>query len=162
MSNETEQPTIIVKSTRFGDMTVAAETVIEFPSGLIGFPRHKRFVMFDHKPPFAWLHSVDDAALAFVVMDGSQFVQKFDMKAPFGSTEIDLKEEDEFAILIVVTVRSDPKFTTANVKAPLFVNIRNRKGTQVIYDDARFPTRFHLWGEPGDKPAEKAGEEPKK
>lgn len=166
MSNEPEQPTIIVKSTRFGDMTVAADTVIEFPSGLIGFPKHRKFVMFDHKPPFAWLHSIEDSSLAFVVMDGSQFVQQFDMRAPFGSVEIDLKDDDEFAILIVVTVRSDPKFTTANLKAPLFVNIRNRKGTQVIYDDSKYPTRFHLWGTPeqqgGDQGGQPAGEPEKK
>ena len=151
MSKGKTPETIIVQSTRFGDMSVAADTIIDFPAGLIGFPRHKKYVMFDHKPPFAWLHSTEDPSLAFVVMDGSQFTEQFDMKIPFGSTEIDLQEGDEFAILIVVTVRSDPKFTTANVKAPLFVNVKNRKGTQVIYDDPKFPTRFHLWGEPDAK-----------
>jgi flagellar assembly factor FliW len=37
--------------------------------------------------------------------------------------------------------------TTANLKAPIFVNLRNRKGVQIIFDDPRYSTRFPLWSE---------------
>jgi FliW protein len=37
--------------------------------------------------------------------------------------------------------------TTVNLKAPLFVNMRNRRGVQIIIDDARFSTRHPLWSE---------------
>ena len=50
---------------------------------------------------------------------------------------------------MIVTVRPDPKLTSANLKAPLFINLRNRKGTQIIFDDPRLSTRFLLWGEDG-------------
>ena len=153
---------IVVKSARFGDISIEADSVIEFPGGMIGFPRHKKFVMFDHKPPFAWLHSTEDPNLAFVVIDGSQFTDKFEFRAPFGDKEIDLKETDEYAILVVVTVRSDPKTTTANLKAPLFVNIKNRRGVQIIYDNQIYPTRFHLWGEGDGEPSKPAPEGEKK
>jgi flagellar assembly factor FliW len=144
-SSAAEAPTIVVPSTRFGDLTVPADSIITFPAGVIGFPKATRYVMIDHKPPFSWLHSADDPHLAFVVVDGFEFGKQYDLKPPFGDKEIDLKDEDEYAILVIVTVRPDPKDTTANLKAPLFVNVRNRKGIQVIYDNPKYPTRFPLW-----------------
>lgn len=159
-----QQQTLTFTSTRFGEFTVPVESVIEIPSGIIGFPHASRFVMLEHKQPFSWLHSIDDPNLAFVVVDGFEFGHQFDVKPPVGDKDTDLQADDEFAILIIVTVRPDPRLTTANLKAPVFVNMRNRKGVQIIVDDARYSTRFPLWSEepaaaPADKPAaEGAGE----
>ncbi len=155
--------TLVIQSSRFGELTVPADSVIEFPVGVIGFPRHKRYVMLEHKPPFSWLHSVDDPNLAFVVVDGLEFGAAYNLEPPVGDREIDLRQDDEYAILVIVTVRSDPSLTTANLKAPLFVNLRNRKGVQVIYDDARLSTRYPLWSpsaeQEGGEGASEAGKE---
>jgi flagellar assembly factor FliW len=142
---------VTVRSSRFGEMTVPAESVITFPTGIIGFPRHTRFVMFDHKPPFSWLHSADDENLAFVVVDGFAFGSDYAPRPPYGDEAIELAEGDEYALVVIVTVRPDAKMTTANLKAPIFVNLKNRRGTQVIYDNPKFSTRHPLWG--SDDPA---------
>lgn len=149
MSDDTpkEEPAVLVKSSRFGELSVPLSSIIEIPSGLIGFPTHTKFVMFEHKPPFSWFHSVDDGSLAFVVVDGFEFGKDYDVKPPAADKECDFKPEDEFAVLVIVTVRSDPRMTTVNLKAPVFVNMRNRKGIQIIIDDARFSTRHPLWSE---------------
>lgn len=145
--SDSKTDSIVVKDTRFGDLTVAPDALIEFPQGLIGFPRCRQFIMIEHKAPFSWLQSVDEPALAFVVIDGFELGQQLDLKPPLGDKDCDFKEDDEFAILVICTVRPDPTQTTANLKAPLFVNVRNRKGTQVIFDDPRYSTRHPLWGE---------------
>ena len=145
-----ENPTIIIHSTKFGDLEVPEASVITFPTGLIGLPSAKRFVMFEYKAPFSWLHSVDDPGLAFVVVNGFEFGPELTFKPPYGDKDIDLQQGDEFAILVIVTVRTDPRQTTANLKAPLFVNLKNRKGLQIIYDDPRLSTRYPLWVE-GDE-----------
>ncbi len=157
-------PMITVPSTRFGDLEVPADSVIDLPAGLIGFPLAQKFILVEHKPPFSWFHSCDDPNLAFVVIDGSEFGQHYNWKPPKNDKECDFQEEDEFAILLIVTVRPDPTMTTVNIKAPLFVNIRNRKGVQVIFDDSRYSTRHPLWTEE-DKPEdgkEEVKKEPKK
>jgi len=149
-----EAQVITVASTRFGELKVPQESVIHFPAGIIGFPQHKQFVMLEHKPPFSWLHSVDDPNLAFVVVDGLLFGEQYHLDPPVGDREIDLLEDDEYAILVIVTVRPNPKDTTANIKAPIFVNLRNRKALQVIYDNPSLTTRFAIWP---DKEEESAG-----
>ena len=113
--------------------------------------------MLEHSPPFSWLQSVDEPDLAFVVVDGFEFGEAYKVDAPIGDREIDLKEDDEFAILVIVTVRPSAADTTANLKAPLFVNLRNRKGIQVIFDNPNFSTRFPLWAE--EEEGEGASEE---
>jgi flagellar assembly factor FliW len=139
--------TVSFSSTRFGDFTVRPDSIIEIPSGVIGFPHTTKFVMLDHKPPFSWLHSIEDPNLAFVVVDGFEFGQELDLPPPIGDRDTDLQSDDEYAILIIVTVRPDPRLTTANLKAPVFVNMRNRRGVQMIIDDPRLSTRFPLWSE---------------
>jgi flagellar assembly factor FliW len=143
-----EHPKMIqIQSSRFGELSVGEDTIISFPSGLIGFPRAKQFVMLEHKAPFSWLHSVEDPNLAFVVIDGYEFAEKIDLKPPYEDESCQFGRDDEFAILLVVTVRPDPKMTTVNIKAPLFVNVQNKKGVQTIIDDPAYSTRVPLWGE---------------
>lgn len=164
MSSETdiEGEKITFVSSRFGELEVPASSVIEFPNGVIGFPHARRYVMIEHKHPFSWLHSLEDSNLAFVVVDGFEFGSQFDVKPPYGDKECDFREEDEYAILIIVTVRPDPRLTTANLKAPLFVNMRNRKGVQIIFDDPRYSTRFPLWADDAAEETAKPEDEGKK
>lgn len=143
-----DQLNITFLSARFGELTVPSDSVIEFPLGLIGFPNYRRFVLLEHRSPFSWLHSIDEPALAFVVVDGFEQSQFYNLSSPFSVKECDFCDTDEYAILIIVTVRPDPNQTTANVKAPLFINVRNRKGVQVIYDDSALSTRHPLWVTP--------------
>jgi flagellar assembly factor FliW len=140
------------ESTRFGPLSVSSDRIITFPSGLIGFPRPNKFVLIDHKHPFSWLHGVDEPSIAFVVIDGFEVGYNYDLTLPFSQPECDFKETDEFAILVVVTVRGDPSATTANLKAPLFVNIRNLRGAQVIFDSPDLSTRVPLCDIPGFSP----------
>jgi flagellar assembly factor FliW len=146
MNNENKKM-LMFQSARFGEFTVAEDTLICFPGGLVGFPNDERFVILEHKEPFCWLHSVDNPGLAFVVIEGGEFGEVYKFQMPFGDTRIDLKPEDESAVLIIVTFRTPSTLTTANLKAPLVVNLRNRKGLQLIVDDPRFSTRTPLWQE---------------
>jgi flagellar assembly factor FliW len=151
MSSDITEETFELESTRFGNLTVPTASIIEMPVGLIGFNRVQRFVMLEHKPPFSWLQSIEDPGLAFVIVDGGEFGDEYKANPPYGDKDIDLKEDDEYALLVIVTVRPDPRDTTANLKAPIFVNIRNRKGVQVIYDNPAFSTRFPLWADDGSE-----------
>lgn len=159
--SKTNESMITVRSSRFGEMTVAESSLIHLPAGLIGFPRFAKFVMFEHKPPFSWLHSIEDENLAFVVVDGFEFGKEYDVKPPKNDKDCDFREDDEFAILVIVTVRSDPRMTTVNLKAPVFINMRNRRGVQIIIDDARFSTRHPLWSEESGAEGEAPVEEKK-
>ena len=58
---------MLVKTSRFGEVTVEDSAVITFPEGIVGFPDIRGFVMFDgpEGTPFKWLQSTERPELAF-------------------------------------------------------------------------------------------------
>lgn len=154
MSNQS--PHMIKVKGRYGEYEVASDVVISFPSGIIGFPNSKEFILLEYKEPFSFLQSVSEVDVSFVVIDGFDTMQSMNLKAPVGDVEIDLKEGDEYAVMLIVTIRNDPRDNTVNLKAPIFVNLKNRKGVQIIYDDQRLSTREPLWDEAAIKAMEDA------
>lgn len=132
-------------STRFGELEIPTSALITVVGGIIGFPNNERFALLDYNPPFSWLHSVETPDLAFVVVNGAEFGEGYRFAAPIGDRDLDLREDDDLAIMNIVTVRPDPSFTTVNLKAPVIVNLRNRRGRQLVLDNPHFPTRMNLW-----------------
>jgi flagellar assembly factor FliW len=147
MTIVSESQSIKFESSRFGSLEVPVDSVITFDHGIIGFSRYKKFVMLDYREPFSWLHSVEEPSLAFVVIDGAAFGVNYDSAIAFSDPSCEFREDDEYAVLLVVTFRSPREDSSVNTKAPLFVNIRNRKGIQAIYDSPEYATRWPLWTE---------------
>ena len=79
------------------------------------------------------------------MVNAAEFGENYNFDLPIGDRDLDLQEVDEIAVLNMVTVRPSLADTTVNLKAPLVVNLRNRRGRQFIIDDARFSMRFPLW-----------------
>ena len=149
-----------IETTRFGKLDVEKDTLIDITAGLIGFPTNRHFVLLEYTPPFSWFQSTETPDLAFVVVNAAEFGDEYRFELPMQDRTLDLKEEDEVAILNLVSIRPDPTMSTVNLKAPVIVNLRNRKGKQIILDDPRFPTRMPLYGQAEEK-KENEGE-PKK
>ena len=64
-------------SERFGKIEYNEAEVIRFPQGIVGFPDMTLFFLYadDRVAPLAWLHSLDDANLAFLVVDPFLFFE---------------------------------------------------------------------------------------
>lgn len=141
MSSETFK----IQSPRFGELEVPRDAVIDFPFGVIGFPQSKQYVILDYNPPFSWLHSIDQPELAFVVVNAAEFGEEYSFAIPYGDRDLELYEGDEVAVINLVSVRPDPTMTTVNLKAPVIVNLKNRRARQIVLDDSRYPTRLELY-----------------
>ena len=51
---------------------------------------------------------------------------------------------DELLVLVTITVPSDLKKMSINLKAPLVVNVETKKAVQVILEDD-FPVKFQIY-----------------
>jgi flagellar assembly factor FliW len=152
MSSVDNSEVLRLKTSRFGEVECPRSSVVTIFAGLIGFPQFKDFVLIEYTAPFSWLQSTENPDLAFVVVNAAEFGESYSFDLPLSDRELDLTQEDEVAIFNIVSIRSDPRDSTVNLKAPVVVNLRNRKGRQVILDDNKFPTRMPLWAE--QQPAE--------
>ncbi|MCC6141070.1 MAG: flagellar assembly protein FliW [Nitrospira sp.] len=136
------------RSTRFGTCDVRPDAVLTFPSGILGFPDCRRYVILDHDTdaPFKWLQSLDEPGLAFVILDPATFHPKYDVQVSSEALlEVDGKDDDELILSVLLTIPSnDPTGITANLRGPLLMNPRTKLCKQLILSDS-YPTRFPLF-----------------
>ena len=141
---------IKVKTTRFGELEVRDEDLIELPSGLIGFPELKRYVLLDHDKdsPFKWLQSLDDGAIAFVLINPLLFKTDYTVEVTEAEVaDLALKAEEDAVISVIITIPTNPQNMTANLKAPLVFNLKNRKGKQLVLSNSAYTTRHNIMEE---------------
>jgi flagellar assembly factor FliW len=145
-----------ITSTRFGGLEVPDETLLSFPSGLLGFPEWTRYVILDHDTdvPFKWLHCAEEASLAFVVIDPALFNENYRITiSPEARHEVEGNETDELGLAVILTIPSDdPSAVTANLRGPLILNPRTRLCKQLVLSED-YPTRYPIF--PALKPSER-------
>ncbi len=136
-----------IHTSRFGELEVSEDTLLTFPTGLIGFPAIQEFVVLDvaEESPYQWLQAIGEPDLAMVIIDVHCLDPDFRAQiSDEGLAELGVIEKDPVLIMAVVTIPSgQPEQATANLRAPLVVNLRTRKGKQIILHES-IPLRFSL------------------
>ena len=138
-----------IQSTRFGTLSVDDERIIEFPSGLLGFPEHKRFALIQtgEENYFFWLQSVDEPNLAFVVADPAIFFKGYEVPLRDETRqELRLGDEEgaERFLQVFVICNKVGEWLTGNLLGPLVVNAANRLAQQVVLTEKKWTTRQPL------------------
>ena len=75
---------MIFQTSRFGEIEIEEDQIINLPSGLIGFSEDRRFVIREDEAasPFRWLQAVDNHALAFVMIEPHVSVSNYELELP--------------------------------------------------------------------------------
>lgn len=131
-------------TTRFGEIEFPEEVVMSFPEGVLGFPGDKRFVLLEHGregSPFKWLQSADSAELAFIVLDPLEIEPQYSISLDIDTVRvIGPCDVADCAIMAICNVPHDnPILMTANLKAPLVVNVEQRRGRQMVLGTQVYP-----------------------
>lgn len=145
MPESSQQPTLKVNTSRFGQIEIAAQQVLTLPQGMVGFPILTRYAILQHRPgsPFHWLQSLEKPELAFVVMNPLVFDPEYNLALPDADARrLQINDPAQVQVWVVVNIpHGEPEKMTANFKAPLVVNLEKRLAAQVIMDDPRYPLR---------------------
>jgi flagellar assembly factor FliW len=134
-------------SERFGKLDYDEAEVIRFPHGLIGFPDMTRYFVYNDTrvDPLAWLHSLDDPNLAFLICNPFSFFPDYEVRVKLpGELRRQIGDTGDLRVLAIVTIAADFARSTVNLLGPLVVNARTRNGWQIILDDADLSTRHLL------------------
>lgn len=133
-----------IQTSRFGNIRVTNEDILTFPEGLLGFSDLSRFVLLDDPTDeiFAWLQSCDEPSIAFPVLEPELFMDRFSMTL----TKSDLKglnsdSETPLRSFCIITIPEDPTQMTANVKAPVVINVTEKIGRQCVLQDNKLEIR---------------------
>lgn len=144
-----EEP-VTVETTRFGIVEVGADEVIEFPKGLLGFENRRQFIIVanDEHEPFAFLQSVDDPGLAFVMVNPRLFFPNYKVQVDRPEiAELSVTNLNRIDTWVIVTVPDDIAAMTANLQGPLLINRDRNIGKQVVLMRSPYTTRHYLLDE---------------
>lgn len=117
-----------------------------FADGLPAFPDAHRFRLFSHPhcEPFMVLDCLDIAELSFYCIDPFLVCPEYSVTVPGADQEeLELSSPDQCMILCLVTVADDPRNFTANLLAPVVVNLETMAACQIILDGQ--PVRYRIW-----------------
>jgi flagellar assembly factor FliW len=136
-----------IDTLRFGTIEADESRVITMKGCILGFDQLKYYTILlrDQNNPLWWLQSLEDGAVAFVVID--PFVIKRDYCPTIciaDRTFLEISREEEISFLSIVTIRSQPFGVTANLRAPLVINSVKRFGGQIVLEEANYPIRYDI------------------
>lgn len=146
----------ILQSSRFGELHIPAEAVLDFPAGLIGLGgRQFALLARSDDSAFVWLHSMDEPSLAVPVTNPWRFFEDFAVELADADVER-LGITDPADASVYVTVRSAPALEDfcANLRAPILVV--GNTGHQVINQVPAAPVRAPLFSSLQEEPSRAA------
>jgi flagellar assembly factor FliW len=137
-------------TTRFGVIEIDDASTIDVPAGVPGFGTLRRVALLGagsvpghpeitDEHAMYWMQDLDDASLAFLCIDPW---------IPFPDYDVEIDEEalgigvdTDVCVLAFVTVRrGDGRATmSANLRAPIVVDLARRRAHQVILCDQTWP-----------------------
>lgn len=144
---------MIIKTRDFGEQTISEDKIINFPHGIFAFEDEHRFIMLsplgEDKFP-AWLQSVDNENLCFIVYAPEQIVENYLITADAESlAAAELGENDEPQYLVLAVVPEEYKETTVNLKSPILINPDKMLAVQTIAAE-NYPIKFPIFKKEGE------------
>ncbi len=136
---------------RFGTIAIGDDEAFAVPNGIPGFPDLRRVALLGAGPaPGAnpgdesslfWMQDIDDGDLAFMCLVPWEIFPDYEID--IDETSLGIADEADVRVLSLVTVhrKDDVPQLTANLRAPLIVDVQNRRMQQVILADSRWPIR---------------------
>jgi flagellar assembly factor FliW len=137
-----------LKSTRFGDVELSDEAVVEFPNGLIGLSGH-RYALLPHGDDgtFVWLQSMEDPDLALPLTKPWSFFPRYEVELSDSEAErIGVSDPARAEVFVTVRAAEEAQNFSANLRAPIIIS--GGRGFQVINEADDAPVRAPLFAQP--------------
>lgn len=144
-----------VQTKYFGTLSYVEESIFDFPHGLPGFEDERAFVVIEapERAPLVFLQSVDNASLCFLALPIFSIDKAYRLAiAPDDLETLGLDTHrppclgDEVAVLAMICLH-DNLLPTANLMAPIVLNVKSRLGVQAIRHDSLYSHEYPIAAE---------------
>ena len=141
---------------RFGPIEVEDEKVIHFPEGIPAFERVHVFVIIpcDEESPYVFLQSLKTPDLAFLMTMPFIFFPDYEFELDDENQQkLGLERQEDMLLYVLLTIpQGRVQDMTANLVAPLVINVANQQGRQLVLEHSPYQTKHRLF--PTDKAKE--------
>lgn len=139
-------------SSRFGAIEYQEDAIFRFPFGLPGFEQERQFIAIEHAAsrPIVFLQSLTQPDLCFITLpvlvvkpDYRLAVSPADLKSLALSCDRQPEIGTEVLCLAIISV-AEGRLPTANLLAPVVVNLKTRVGLQAIQEESAYSHQHPL------------------
>ncbi len=135
-------------NTVVGQISAPEDEVLIFPEGLLGFSHFKKFIFVNDPKDdvFVWLQSCDKKEVAFPVIEAGFItdIQNLELtRADRQKLALDDKDQPDY--YCIVRVASEAEGMTANLKAPIVINQKDRVGYQFIMANQKLQVQYPVF-----------------
>jgi flagellar assembly factor FliW len=136
-----------IKTKYHGMIEVEETEFIHFEHGIPGFIEEKDFILLpmDVESPFFIMQSKQTPELGFVVTNPFHFFKDYEFDLLEHDKEsLEIKNETDIQLFTILSVKEPFSETTANLKAPIVINISSKLAKQVILNDTSYSARHKI------------------
>jgi len=133
-----------IRTSRFGRVTISEQDIINFKEGLLGFAALRNFVFLDDPQDdiFTWLQSCEDPNVAFPVLEPQLYGADSKFKiGPRDLNQLGAESTENCVFFSIVTIPDDPTNMTANLKAPVVLNLDKKSARQCVLQNNKLAIR---------------------
>ncbi len=137
-----------IQTTRFGAVSIEESDLITLPEGLLGFNDLRKFVILEDPDDlvFAWLQSCEKPGVAFPVLEPELFSSDYRVRLAKADREtLKLTADGTFRLFTIVNIPNDVTLMTANLKAPIAMNVATRIAKQVVTQENDHSIKFPIF-----------------
>ena len=142
---------MIIETRVFGEVDIDPAKIIHFENGIVGFPDLQDFALIHDSDQgdnagIRWMQSIQEPAFAMPVMDPLTVKEDYNPEVddeilkPIGELN-----PDEVLVLVTVTVPKDLKKMSVNLRAPIVINVTERKAVQLNFEGEEYQIKFPIY-----------------
>jgi len=134
-----------------GEVEIVEDTILTFAKGIPGFPDETKFTLLPlpDLTNMSVMQSVTTPGLAFVVADPYSIFSPYEFALDDNTVEeLEISGPEDVSALVILTVQDPFEKSTANLQAPIVMNMKKNKGKQVILNNENYKTKQPLFGQP--------------
>lgn len=118
-----------------------------FEKGLLGIEEIKNYKIEDieENEDFKLLTAIGNEEISIIII--SPFLVKSDYEIELSdevSNRLKIESKDEVELFTTVTVNSDIKKITTNLRAPIVINKRNKLAEQIVLNKEQYKIKYPL------------------
>ncbi len=138
-----------VFTSRFGELDVEEEKIVNFRDGIPAFAEEHEFIIlpYDEESPYYFMQSLKTPELAFILTIPFLFFPDYQIEIDDATIkDLDIQDQDSVTLYSIVTIPNGSlRYMTANLLAPVVLNTENMKAKQLVMEKSNYKTKHRLF-----------------
>lgn len=139
---------MLINSNRFGSFEISDDKIIKMQKPILGFEGLNSYCLIEQEEfhPFMWLQSINDPAIAFIVVNPVLFFSDYRIRIHSKEVaDLAVKSPENVETYVIVTIPKNPNEMSVNLQGPILINTENNMAKQLVMVNSVYQVNHPLF-----------------